>query len=191
MERIALAEQEIRNFVNERDLYDNYFHRLPDDWNLLTAALDTLGDSTAALAHFESTGIGSDIQEKYLRFYGMFQALILQQDAISSLHRIFCKSDLVNPAESSWQEVRRIRNMAIGHPLDRNGSPREGKLRIMVSQPSLSSDGFMMLVSEEKTSKQRSEQVDAKAVRDRYKLEALKYLTLIQESQKSMWRQVQ
>ncbi|HLE86584.1 MAG TPA: hypothetical protein VI727_02845 [Candidatus Brocadiaceae bacterium] len=187
MDRLAQAETNIRKFVNEHDLYEKYFKSFPNDWNLLTVAMDTLGDSTSALTHFERTGIGSDIQEKYLLFYGMFQAIVLQQDAISNLYRIFHRYDLMNSPKSAWQEIRKLRNMATGHPLDKSGSTLEGKLRIFVAQNSISITGFMMIVCEKKTAKTRIQHVDFKTVCDKYKVEALGHLSKIEQVQKSDW----
>src|SRR3990167_1008111 len=167
MDRLAQAETNIRKFVNEHDLYEKYFKSFPNDWNLLTVAMDTLGDSTSALTHFERTGIGSDIQEKYLLFYGMFQAIVLQQDAISNLYRIFHRYDLMNSPKSAWQEIR--------------------KLRIFVAQNSISITGFMMIVCEKKTAKTRIQHVDFKTVCDKYKVEALGHLSKIEQVQKSDW----
>lgn len=72
MLRIEELEQEIRDFVNDEDLYDLYFEDNLDDWNELCTSMDILGDTCHALYYFEDTGLGKESGEKYLKLYGFF-----------------------------------------------------------------------------------------------------------------------
>ncbi len=187
MRRLAEKEQSIRAFVNDGYLYERYFRDYGDEWNTLAVALDTLGDSCSALIHFEDVGIGNTIDERYLRFYGLFQAIILQQDAIKHLYWLFVGRKLSSPPTSAWMKLRDLRNMVAGHPIDKDGDPAEGKLRIFVSQRTITSNGFTLLICEQKTGKTRSQQVDFRTSYEAYKIEALAYLSDIENAQIAKW----
>ncbi len=186
MDRIVEAGHRIRSFVNEEHLYDQHFSARLDEWNRVTVAMDTLDDSASALSHFEEYGLGASDSERYLRFYGVFQALILQQDSIQELHRVFQEEEL--PSElPQWRRVRDLRNMATGHPLDKRGTAEEGRLRIFVSQTSISEDGFDLLICKQLTDEQDFESVDFASPYTGYKDEAVQLLAQIESAQSRRW----
>ena len=145
MRRISVAEHQVRALTNQSGMYERIFASRRDEWNLLTVALDTLGASAAALTHFESCGLGSDVDERYIRLYGLFQAVILQQDAISAIYDIYVGSKQILE-ESAWQQCRRLRNLAVGHPLDARGGAGQGKLRVFLSRTTITESGFDLLI---------------------------------------------
>jgi len=109
--------QEIRDFINEPRKQFNLLknHKF---WNQLCSSLDVIEDSDLAIAAYINSGFGTDDGEKYLRLYGVLQALFLQQDAATNL----CESlGLPNNLTShpKLKEIRDIRNDSIGHPTKR------------------------------------------------------------------------
>jgi hypothetical protein len=50
--------------------------------------LDTLGDTCTALNDFEEKGFGVELGKKYISQYETFQAIVLQQVAISYLYKL-------------------------------------------------------------------------------------------------------
>lgn len=191
MKRLAEKEQGIRAYVNKDYhvgyLYDKQFKDQLDDWYTLTVALDTLGDSCSALIYFENEGIGTSTGEKYLRLYGVLQAIILQQDAINHLYRLFTENKLTIEDTSAWAKIREVRNMATGHPIGKKGKSEEGLLRIFLSQRSITSTGFTLMICEEKTGKTRHQKIDLKTLYEAYKLEALLYLSAIETALIDKW----
>lgn len=185
MQRIAKSEERIRGFVNDHMVFEHNFKAHPDEWNVLTVAMDTLGDSVEALEYFEQHGFGDTLGERYLRFYGTFQALILQQDAIRELYRIFCEKPLSEP--SAWSELRELRNLATGHPLDKRGTKHTGRLRVFVSRHTISPDGFDLIVCEERVHRLASESVDLRSPYTTYKEEVLLLLAEVEAAQRRRW----
>ena len=94
MQKTYKVAREIRDYVNNHNLYSNHFQNLSDQWNILCVAMDTLEDTCLALQNFEKLGVGNCDGERYLRLYGFLQAIFLQQDAIGELYRIFTKNTL-------------------------------------------------------------------------------------------------
>jgi len=109
--------QEIRNFINKPRKRFNLLknHKF---WNQLCSSLDVIEDSDLAIAAYTNSEFSTDDGEKYLRLYGVLQALFLQQDAVTNL----CESlGLPNNLTShpKLKEIRDIRNDSIGHPTKR------------------------------------------------------------------------
>jgi hypothetical protein len=53
----------------------------------------------------------------YIEFWGVMQALIIQQDSIAALYKAVTATEIEkrNPA-SSWLSLRELRNVCAGHP---------------------------------------------------------------------------
>jgi hypothetical protein len=60
----------------------------------------------------------------YLEFWGVMQAIFIQQDAIKELYEAVIGSKLEIPKRSDWETIREIRNLCAGHPAKRTrGTP--------------------------------------------------------------------
>lgn len=69
--------------------------------------------------YFESSGIGQDDGEKYLKLYGLLQAVILQQDSIRELYGIFVGENLISNSNPALENIRQFRNLTAGHPIEK------------------------------------------------------------------------
>jgi hypothetical protein len=105
MRRIEHLSTQIREHTYpwNSDMRDRYFQSRRDDWNLLCVAMDTLDDTSLALEDYEAAGLGTESGGKYLRLYGMLQAVFLQQDCIRNLHKLFGDTDWTPSIDSRWQ----------------------------------------------------------------------------------------
>lgn len=186
MKRISEAEERVRALTNHGGMYERCFASRRDDWNQLCVAMDTLGDSAAALTHFESYGFGAGVDERYIRLYGTLQAIILQQDAIKAIYEIYLGSKPAIDEESAWKRLRRLRNLAVGHPLDAHGKAEQGKLRVFVSRVTISDSGFQILICQENEPDLLVETVDFSGYYESYKEEALSLLRVIEAKQKAL-----
>src|SRR6185437_4035424 len=82
--------------------------------------------------------VGKDASKLYLTIYGLFQALILQQDASRHLCEALNIPFEVNPL----LDIRDIRNSAVGHPTKRDrGKPATHSF---ISRSSMSKKGFQL-----------------------------------------------
>jgi len=131
--------QEIRKFINnprkQFSLLKN--HKF---WNQLCSSLDVIEDSELAINAYIDSEFAKDDGEKYLRLYGLLQALFLQQDAVTNL----CESlELTNNliANSKLREIRDIRNDSIGHPTKRGNY----KSYHFISRVTITKSGFQLI----------------------------------------------
>ena len=109
--------QEIRNFINKPR---KQFNLLKNHtfWNQLCSSLFVIEDSDLAIDAYPNNEFSKDGGEKYLRLYGLFQALYLQQDAVKHLcESLGLSNNLI--ANPKLKEIRDIRNDSIGHPTKR------------------------------------------------------------------------
>ena len=185
MRRISALEQKIRHYVNDPNLYDTHFKNDVDQWNALCVAMDTLGDSCLALGHYEASGIGDDYGEKYLKLYGLLQAVFLQQDSIRQLHRTFLENELQADPDSAWVGIRELRNLTVGHPIEKR--IKAGTKRCFISRISISSDRFKLIVCNKDDDRDEFEDVDFKHLYESYKSEAIQHLEKVHQAQHSKW----
>jgi len=95
------------------------------------AAFDTskylIQDSGEAVWSHMVKGFSSDSMSAYLEFWGVMQALIIQQDAICEIHKSLVGSTPSIPTISAWFDLRNLRNRLAGHPASK--SVKGGVLR--------------------------------------------------------------
>jgi hypothetical protein len=77
----------------------------------------------SVLSHMER-GFSSDPWLAYIEFWGVMQAIVIQQDAIKELYEAVIGSKLQIAKESDWSKIRDVRNLCAGNPAKRaNGVP--------------------------------------------------------------------
>jgi hypothetical protein len=147
LDKIAALAAEIRELVNQTNTFHcRHLNLGIQDWNALCDAMDTLEDSTSALRYYELLGHVETVHvpnaldtkwhdsfllacgEKYLKLYGFFQAVILQQDSIRRLHKIFKGMDLKRSGKTAWMKLREARHLVSGHPIERAAAVSRGTL---------------------------------------------------------------
>lgn len=79
-------------------------------------------DTAEAVSSHMQKGFSPDAMAAYIEFWGIMQALVIQQDAITELHKsIFGTSpSLIRP--SPWFDLRELRNRCAGHPANKTAS---------------------------------------------------------------------
>jgi len=117
----------VRRSIEDPGLRRKHFEADNDRWSKFCVAMDTLEDSDLAISDFLMGGLGSGEGERYLRLYGVLQAVFIQQDAIKALWEIVMAERLPKqPEGSAWNTIRDIRNHSAGHPIEvsRSGAAR-------------------------------------------------------------------
>jgi hypothetical protein len=64
-------------------------------------------------------GFSSDPLRAYIEFWGVMQAIFIQQDAIRELYKAVIGSSLNILTSSDWSKLRDVRNLCAGHPANR------------------------------------------------------------------------
>jgi hypothetical protein len=76
-------------------------------------------DTGEAVSQHVLRGFSSEPLTAYLEFWGVMQAIIIQQDAVVELHQAIMGKKPHVETKSAWQELRDIRNICAGHPARR------------------------------------------------------------------------
>ena len=181
MRRISALEQQIRNYLNNTNLYERRFKSHLDEWNALCVAMDILGDTCLSLEYYEASGIGDEYGEKYLKLYGLLQAIFLQQDSIRKIYRIFLGSKLQPNPDSAWKRIRDLRNLTVGHPIEKKHKT-ETK-RCFISRVTIHSGGFQLIIWNKNKEEKEFEELNLKSLYEKYKTEAIEHLKSIYQAQ--------
>lgn len=136
---IADKERDLRDLINAPRRHRALRSDAPK-FSQLCSALDVLGDTVLALAAYLE--LSADAQNDailYLQTYGVLQALILQQDAVT---HIADSLGIEYTTAPRLLEIREIRNNSIGHPTRRGGAP--GRAFNHIVRVSLTVTGFTL-----------------------------------------------
>lgn len=106
----------IRHHINKAKKQATLLHIL-SIWLQLTAALDTLEDSSCAVQYYCETDYPDTIKGKYLFTYGLLQAIFLQQDAISGINKALFGTTIDFKDYPAAFSARNLRNDVVGHPV--------------------------------------------------------------------------
>jgi len=119
-------------------------HLLSDGfvWHQLCAAFDAVEDTELAVGAYLEGDFPENPGEKYLRVYGVLQALVVQQDALGHMICILCPG---MPLElpDALKDVRDARHASIGHPTKHKNKGDVSSN--FISRITMSKDSFQLL----------------------------------------------
>ena len=130
-QRTSLTMNQVSNI--RQQIADHWQARLPPMGALFAnddafAAFYTgkylIQDTAESISAHMSAGFSKNPYAAYIEFWGVMQALIIQQDAIVELHKSICGIGPVLAKPSPWYALRELRNRCAGHPANKsvNGS---------------------------------------------------------------------
>ena len=85
-------------------------------WNQVRSSLDAIRQTHRAIEAFNSSNGDLTEDQRYLAIYGLLQALVVQQDAISHLAEALRTKPVFLSRHTRLEEIRRLRNWTVGHP---------------------------------------------------------------------------
>jgi hypothetical protein len=166
--KISFFVVKLRDLLNNSSIYDRHFKSKPEEWNALSITIDTLEDTYLALEHYETFGLGDEIGEKYLKLYGLLQAVVMHQDSICRLYQTFLGHDLQPDSGSAWMKIRDLSNSI---------------KRCFISRFDLQSNKIRLWIWDKDKGIDEIEKVDLKNLFELYKSEAASYLNEIHQAQ--------
>jgi hypothetical protein len=123
MDQILIVRSNIYDQFHGSNAGQEYFFK--DDnaeaYAAYYTAMYLIQDTGESVQSHMKRGFSSDPQLAYIEFWGVMQAIFIQQDAIAELYEAVIGSKL-QPAKkgSDWLKIRDIRNRCAGHPANRN-----------------------------------------------------------------------
>ena len=95
----------------------------PENKNTFAAyytAMYLIQDTGESIMTHMTKGFSASPMQAYIEFWGVMQALAIQQDAISELHLAVLGLPLKVPTGSAWHDLRETRHACAGHPANRS-----------------------------------------------------------------------
>jgi hypothetical protein len=88
-------------------------------------AMFLIQDTCESVQAHIKRGFSPDTGLAYIEFWGVMQAIFIQQDAIKEIYEAVIGSKLHIAEHSDWSKIRDVRNLCAGHPANRaNGTQR-------------------------------------------------------------------
>lgn len=88
-----------------------------DDYAAYYTSMYLIQDTCEAMQVHRKSGFSRDALISYLEYWGLMQAVIIQQDAICELFRAITGIKIKSHSiAGAWEELRRLRNVTAGHP---------------------------------------------------------------------------
>lgn len=131
--------RKIRNLANSSIFIDN-IKRFDLNWDLVWAAMDTIEDTSFAIEAYRNESNSSNQGLEYLKVYGLFQAIFMQQDAVRNFAEGFKLNRINISTGTDAKDVRELRNKYFGHhKYERKGKPTtyHGIARMSVGDDSI------------------------------------------------------
>jgi hypothetical protein len=122
MLRIVNRRQEIYDyFHNNRECQEFFFNAAQEErYAAYYTSMYLVQDTSESLLDHRARGFSPNPHAAYIEFWGVMQALIIQQDSISELYQAVSAAPLDVRTLNSWQAVRTLRNACAGHPAKKN-----------------------------------------------------------------------
>src|SRR5262249_39327816 len=87
-----------------------------DQYAAYSSSMSLIQDTGEAVEADLATDFSSDPMRAYLEFWGVMQAIFIQQDAIHELHLVIAGARPILPPGSAWASLREVKNTCAGHP---------------------------------------------------------------------------
>jgi hypothetical protein len=126
MDNVGNRREEIYNYFHANQACQIYFFDSAheDEYVAYHNSMHLLHDSTESLWCHRKQGFASDPHQAYLEFWGLMQAVIIQQDSIAEIFEVITSNELDSKNLVSWSEIRNLRNICAGHPAKRDRPKR-------------------------------------------------------------------
>ena len=123
MESVSEARQNIADYAHPSSRFLDAFIKYGDRYAAFYTSKYLIQDTEEGISTICEEGFSQNPLRAYIEFWGTFQALIIQQDAIREIHKAVNGKDIEEPKDNSaWHEIRRLRNELAGHPAAQGNS---------------------------------------------------------------------
>lgn len=121
MQKISKARNEIADYwhksLNSKSPFSG-----DDEFTAFYTSKFLIQDTSESISSHMHRGFSPDPMFAYLEFWGVMQALIIQQDAVYEMHLSLIGQPPKVAIQSAWSQIRDLRNKCAGHPAKKRAS---------------------------------------------------------------------
>ncbi len=130
MDQLLETRQKIYDYFQSNKACQEFFFNSAREERYVAyyTSMYLISDATESLWVHRGKGFSEDPHEAYLEFWGVMQAIIIQQDSICELYWAINGENPNWNDLRSWKQIREIRNICAGHPA-RKDRPRDKPLK--------------------------------------------------------------
>ncbi len=123
MDSVLQIREEIYNYFHSHEHCQQYFIAACNrgDYAAYYNSMYLLQDTAESIRAHRQRGFSDNSHTAYLEFWGLMQAIIIQQDAIRELYKVAVGEDLKLDKLGAWHRLRTLRNVCAGHPASSGG----------------------------------------------------------------------
>jgi hypothetical protein len=188
MDAVLKTHSEIYDQFNGSRAGPEYFFEAAhsDQYAAYYTSMYLIQDTGEAVCTHMCRGFSTNPMAAYLEFWGVMQAVVIQQDAIKELYNAVVGLNPVTTTLSGWRAIRDIRNLCAGHPAKRSvGVPTTQRAfmgRDFGDYPSIHYEVF-----EEGSAAPKRPSFNLKAMLQTYDAEAAEVLKGVLSTLKARW----
>jgi hypothetical protein len=145
-------------------------------------------DTGEAIFVHMAKDFSADPMQAYLEFWGVMQAINIQQDAILQMHKAVVGSARKIRLGKAWRELRNVRHACAGHPASRtHGVPGGGPQRTFMGRSFGNYNVIRYELWDAITEKSRYPVINLRQMINDYDAEASAVLNDVLSTMKSKW----
>ena len=91
-----------------------------DNYAAYYTAMYIIKNTGEAISAHMTTGFSDEPMRAYVEFWGVMQAIVMQQDAIRELHKAVTGTPPQVNRLPAWRAIRDKRDLCVGHPANRS-----------------------------------------------------------------------
>lgn len=119
MESVLIVREKIYDHIQDGAVCHWMERATHNEYITYCVAKDTIQDTAETLLTHRQRGFSGDMYARYFEYYGILQAIYMQQDAIRALYSLFVGAAADVSGKPSWNRLRSLRNDTAGHPVGR------------------------------------------------------------------------
>jgi hypothetical protein len=125
MNKLLQAREQIYDYFHSSSAMQSYFIQTQreDAYSAYYTSMYLIQDTGEAVFSHMQADFSKDPMKAYIEFWGVMQAIFIQQEAIQELHLAVVGNKLRTLSLPSWNAVREKRNLCSGHPSNLSRGP--------------------------------------------------------------------
>lgn len=188
MKQIAEIRNAIYDYFQGSAECQKFFYDLAHEEESVTYynSMYLLQDTTESLWNHRKAGFSGNPLQAYIEFWGVMQAVFIQQEAIAELCEIITGKKLNPWSIKKWAEIRLLRNICAGHPVKKD-IPRTASLTRSFMGRSFGGYNEMVYEQWQTGSGRSNPRIKLGVLLDEYAIEAAAQLDTVFSAMKKRW----